>query len=727
MADFDAAVDEGDDDACCLCPHAVARQSIIYGRLPRMHSSSSSTAAAGWSWQTSLAPHRVTALVSNADGSILAAATDGGTVSLLRGCDGRVLATRQVAPAHCGAPTELFFLPRRRPASPDDDDEGSIPSPMDTLLIQVPGLRSNSDDEATVRQVVVVDQIHGAPLNGRPASAAEAARNLKIYALPTSTKAWSSVATLTAVPADVPDQLTLVTATHQGQVVLWDWDLAAATLVAHEGGALPLRLDDDDWCVDLRLGLQTQVYDPQHSYVVFGAHKAADSDRVNAADGASAVVWLDLASRQCVCHVRLPPTHALGALLPLDRATEGTLAVVLATKGSDAAAAPTTTAGTTTTQLEVYQVVVEDTMGFVVLSQPHVVFTIPLPGCLLHTVSLTPSLDATQEVYAFTYQYRPSTSPVVLTQVRPGRSSLATVAKIRQFLALGRFDEADALVARAGGADVLGDTPLAAFHPAQVAAARLRAVVMERSNNNDPQNDSATMATLAEGLEQLAVPAGTGHPTAVASFTQACVLLSNQWVGTRGADWQLQMVQLVVFCLVRVQEKLRTVPTPATAARLHELKDTLQDRARALQFVVSIGDGNLVSPRLTQIRSTAELLATLVAEQKYSLVHSLWEQGHLSIDVVLEELVRAPTTNTTGSLVLLQDIVLPHLTIHHELLPILRAWACETADGMDDNGNGLAAAVSLLEVSDTSWRDGRGKHPCTVTQKMDRYLTFSSL
>jgi hypothetical protein len=560
---------------------------------------------------------------------------------------------------------------------------------MDTLVIQVPGSSGG-------RQVVVVDQIYGAQLNGVPESAAAAARNLKIYALPATAVAWSSVATLTALPSSPgePHVLLLVSATHEGHLVLWEWNLAAATLTALEG-ALPLGLDDnvprdagtDDWGVDLRLGLHPQRYE-EGWYVLVAATNGAES----------AVVWLDVAARQCRTHVRLP--SPLGAILPI-RSTEGTLAVAVATKG-DGSTGETHVSTTTAawTQLQVHQVVAEETLGLRVLSQPHLVFTIPLVEAVLHTVSLTPSLDA--EAYAFTYHYcrgGAASAEPVLTEVRPGRSSLATVAQIRQSLALGRFDEADDLCERAGG-DALVDTPLVHFHPSQVAAARLRAVVATTATLDD---ETQATATLAAGLEQLAAQAATGHATAVASFAQACTMIPNQLLGER-PDRQCQMVNLVLQCLARVLACLATSPDTVLAAaslRLQALETTLQDRGRALQFVVSMSDGNAVSPRLTRIRSTPDLLEGLLAGEKYGLVQTLWEQrqGHLAIDVVLEQLVRlAPTVDPAGYLFLLQDLVLPQLTIHHELLPILRAWACETADGLDDNGIGLAAAVSLLEV-----------------------------
>ena len=47
-------------------------------------------------WKTSLAPHRIHQVASNSSGTVIAATTVNGTVSIMRGSDGKVLATRKV-------------------------------------------------------------------------------------------------------------------------------------------------------------------------------------------------------------------------------------------------------------------------------------------------------------------------------------------------------------------------------------------------------------------------------------------------------------------------------------------------------------------------------------------------------------------------------------------------------------------------------------------------------
>ena len=55
-------------------------------------------AVSWWTWQKIVEPGSiVTHLSCNTDGSVIVAATDVGTVALLRGCDGRRLAYQQVS------------------------------------------------------------------------------------------------------------------------------------------------------------------------------------------------------------------------------------------------------------------------------------------------------------------------------------------------------------------------------------------------------------------------------------------------------------------------------------------------------------------------------------------------------------------------------------------------------------------------------------------------------
>ena len=350
---------------------------------------------------------------------------------------------------------------------------------------------------------------------------------------------------------------------------------------------------------------------------------------------------------------------------------ESTLAVAVATKTDD-----------TNTKINIYQLVVEDMMGLTVLTKPHLIFNIPV-DCPLHEVSLATVLD--DDVYAFAYQFWRSGEPVV-TEVRPNDSTLAQIGKIRYFLQLGQFDQADRILATLDE-EHLTDS-LTDFHPSEVASTRLLNLV----SNDVPEKDN-----IEQCLQRLAKGAMTLNTTAVQKFAQACEMIPNQVIHQE-ASRQIPVLQQV---LDFVEKVIDTVPALDSSA-VKDVETRLQDRRRALRFVAAVPDKHL-SLALVGIKSTGDLLAKLLTQKQYMLVDKLWEwEGGTALDseMVLTEIVKIPSTVApTNYLHIIKQLLLPNLTIHHELLPILRAWACDTADEMDENDVGLAEAVSLLEVS----------------------------
>ena len=78
-----------------LTPHAMAHQSWIFG-IEEEDNSDNPQPEWKIGWKTSLAPHRIHQVASNSSGTVIAATTVNGTVSIMRGSDGKVLATRKV-------------------------------------------------------------------------------------------------------------------------------------------------------------------------------------------------------------------------------------------------------------------------------------------------------------------------------------------------------------------------------------------------------------------------------------------------------------------------------------------------------------------------------------------------------------------------------------------------------------------------------------------------------
>ena len=102
---FDAASELSADArrSCSVSPHAISHGCSVVGIRRTDGSGSDCSDDQGgfggdqdWvAWEATF-DHRVCRVTSNADGSVIVASTAGGTVSLLRGSDGKVLATRRV-------------------------------------------------------------------------------------------------------------------------------------------------------------------------------------------------------------------------------------------------------------------------------------------------------------------------------------------------------------------------------------------------------------------------------------------------------------------------------------------------------------------------------------------------------------------------------------------------------------------------------------------------------
>lgn len=626
---------------CCLCPHALAYQSVIHGRTLRRKNNERHEST-GLSWETSLAPHLVTQIVSNRDGSILAAATDHGTVSLLRGSDGRVLVTRQVSQTS----TELCFVPRG-----NDDENGG-----DTLLIQ-----TQEVEEGQELQCLVVTNILGNKLNGLPESATEALRQLVIRAIPKEADGWRDVVRVTALFTQ-KSILRLVAVDAEGGLRVFDWNVAEGT-VSLVKERVPLKMSNDikEWAVDVRLGFMTQPVGSQN-YIVFAA----------CAPGSSALAWFDPISMVCVSHIPLKvQAEHVGVFVPIP-SHESTLAVAVVLRVD------------TTTQLHVFQLVVEETMGLAVMNKPHMIFTVPI-DCPLHAVSLASTLE--DDVYAFEFQFSRNGHPVV-TEVRPAMSNLPAIGKIRYYLQTGNFDQADEILANL---DKEYTDPLANFHPSEVASGRLHRMVA----SENPQKEGIEAC-----LQRLAQSAMSLNKTPVETFAQACEMIPDQQLHHR-PERQLAVIELV---LRFVQRTIDDAPS-LDSTKVKDVENILLDRKRALRFVAAIPDEK-VSQELIGARSTEDLLEKLLSCKQYLLVEKLWDwEGGtcVNVDSLLTKLVHlSPSVDPTDYIPLLKNILLPNLTIHHELMPILRAWTCHSATGMDENEVGLEPAIALLEVSTLS-------------------------
>lgn len=273
----------------------------------------------------------------------------------------------------------------------------------------------------------------------------------------------------------------------------------------------------------------------------------------------------------------------------------------------------------------------------------------------------------------------------MVAEVHPAESSLATIGKIRYLVKMDQFDEADKILATIGETDL---DPLADFHPSEISSARLQSLVSKEMPK--PDHIHKCLQGLKEGAMTL-------NPTAIERFAQACEMIPDR-VLERPVDQQILVIEKVLgFVSEAIDSNLSLANTG-----VKDMEKKLSDRKNALLFVKLVPKEDRV--HLTGIRSTTDLLSKLLANKCYLLTQKLWERQEgqterISVDQMLEVFVQLPASHDpSGYLPLLKNILFPNMTIHNDLLPILRAWACESADGMDENEVGLSSAISLLEV-----------------------------
>ena len=274
----------------------------------------------------------------------------------------------------------------------------------------------------------------------------------------------------------------------------------------------------------------------------------------------------------------------------------------------------------------------------------------------------------------------------VITEVRPAESSLVAIGTIRYLTEMEQFHQADQIL---NGMDESDFDPLADFHPSEVASARLRSLVAE---------EKPSTTDVEKCLKGLAAGALTLNPKAVERFAKACEEISDRTLN--------EPIQTQLTAIVQIVNLINNTVDSAISLNttiIKQVERKLQDRIMALKFVKLVAEEDRV--HLIGTRSTTDLLAKLLANKCYLLVEKLFElQGGktVSVDDLLAAIVKLPNNHDpAGYLPLLKNVVFPNLTVHSDLLHILRAWSCESADGMDENEIGLPSAISLLEVSST--------------------------
>jgi len=651
------------------------------------------TVGTDWKWKTCLpgANGTVQQLQANPSHTVLVAVTDSGTVSLLRSVDGQVLATRTILPQQqlqqeaTAAVVQVTWLPGTSSTAAATTTNDAlwirvVPQDAPTVVPDDDETQQQHQRQQQSPQDILVTNMHGAGLNNTDRNVmAQAAQAMQIHVgvslLPTTTTTTTNTTITTASMlvvagyAKTDSVLRLVVGSlHQQGLTVLDYSVAQqASTVVQSNIAILDNAKTNEWRLDLPAGLVLHQH-PKRTLVMCCARS----------ETATALAWFDPETLTVVCHcpiIAASKTTKVSSILPLRSCSEET--IVAAAVAVKSAASPKVV-------VHVVQVVLEETMGLLVLSNPHTVYSVPVLS--EHAVTLIP-VDC-GAAYSFALQ---NSRHAFL----PPADSV--IGRIRLLLAQGQFDAADELVA-ATGVEAFASPTEALFHPSEVALKRMEQLLAQP----DKWNNAQVMEQSQQCLRRLASGAVSGGERGLLALLETV-----DRVRSIPVDPTLSaMITMLVAVTTTIQGVLEALSVTVVTRKLESKRQMLQDRLHAMKVIDTAATKLSLATPLRAILSPAHLFAVLCQERQFAAAEELWKsqlRALLPAEVLVSSLIQIDAqVNPSEYLGLLTEVILPTLTINHELLPSLRAWSCRMADAFDDADTSqcnLLAAIQLLEVS----------------------------
>lgn len=657
-----------------LTSHALASGSFVFG-VKQMNRNRNDEP---WTtWKTSFAPYRVCRVASNRDGSIIACSTDVGTVALLRGEDGSVLATRKVVleeESVLTAPYIAFI--------------GNSPrnNCIDALIIWVP----NPDPSRPELDFMLVSDIYSLALNDKNSlKIAEAARNMSVKSSLRLSHGASDVRAVCGFYLDEKN-IRFVTIDERENIALLDYNYKQADKqpVDIQQSFLWKREDSRGTSINFDPGLHLHELRNGLCFVLFCAHEENATwihcfDPIKVANVGEFTVPAELDNQR----IKVLAFEPLITTSP-----ETVLALAVASQSNENAAIHVLQAELCASQLKT----------------PHVVYTIPIHD-LVESISLSSLSQLENGAYAFRYKvWQGSDNSFVKAFVtaESGNRDGSLIGKARLLIQAGHFDAADELV-NSGHEITLVKDRYANFHPSEVALGRLQMILEEGKIN---QKESLAQAKLC--LHRLASGCISGNEKARINLLEAAESIAG-WA-TPGSSLyppSLGEVTAALSTIVKTIEEVSNILPIEKQPVFHMKRQMLRYQLVALEYLSDViqKDGGAkiagASSRLQSSRNAGELFANLIAEGHFAIAEGMWKSSlrpQISPEVAVGSILKIDCeTDPKTYLCLLEEAVMPCLSINHELLPSLWMWACRMANEMDDRGS-ISDAILLLEVRQLS-------------------------
>jgi hypothetical protein len=645
--------------------HAVAHGRSVVGTLPRVTENNKIT-----TWQTKF-EHDIAALSSNSDGSVIAVATKS-HVSLIKGCDGTILATRQIAASDnksrsSSSSPGVVFITRNSQHNNSDNIQ------KDALVV------FRTDNSSS--DIILITNIDGAALNSTDLnSVKEAAGEMSIHAL-----SFPGVTSVNGITGVYVNEETVRFFVADDTVRVYD-----VNLVENVRDNSELVTDDllglipgDNWRCNDSIEMCIDDNCDMGYYLTI----AVCNEK-----GLNGICWfnvLDLSlSAQHVCQSKLRAMKAVKSYY-----SDKCVAAVFATKD-------------TVPKIHVVQSLVGKDGKVPNDSNSMVLFTIEADSGG-QSVDLTgPPANEDYGPYAFRYMNRFNDKDNTCREFVSGEQARAGM--VHYLLTNNDFDEAYTCINELidHPANAMVSSPI---HHSLVAFWQFR-YVLSKGNFSSKEN----MIEAKECLRRLASSAISGGDTGVDGLTRAAQFLMS-WPKNQANDGvttsQTISIQEVCMALSAMSTTITGVIEVLSAAKitkLQEMKQRLDDRQTALRAFRDISDVDgldiTIDDLYLAIGSLTDLLNCLVSQGAFKsaerLMKSQWGK-QISVNVAASSALRIPVSvDPRCFLPWLCDLILPTLTIGNPLLETIRAWSCGAADKYDEENatSGLDSAIVLLQV-----------------------------
>eukprot|EP00536_Pseudo-nitzschia_multiseries_P002925 jgi/Psemu1/236193/estExt_Genewise1.C_410140 len=788
-----------------LTPHAVANVSWVYGITEAVESERRNRNYDGtdydsrgkqqgsqpqleWKirWKTSLAPHRIHQIASNESGSIIAASTDNGTISILRGSDGRILATRRVSETTMESDGNTMsslveMVPEVSFVTTGASESGEISNPRDALLVQIPD-----------QPAILVSNIQGDRLNdGNDTVVTKATKSMNLQVLkipsiqPSDIQCMRGYSYSSSVNSD---ETTEDHANHyyseKIRLVLIHQDLsgeARLALAEYDLGSQLCHLRGKDlsipngsgWEIDTYVGLRLTSIARRFVLALVAhpiSHQTTHHKTIHEKDlqqkqyASSKILWLDpdhdLDSR---CNEKQLPQDSDGSSVVTTR-EEYPLVAALKESGlaqehfkryqrsrvkaiefahafnsKDAISmivAAEEIGGGKTSDIQIVQAGVKNNSNKVLqFGRAHMVYRIEMPSTKIaaRSICLCP---LNPQIYG-PYSFRSKTSlgwnrreEFYAFQSKRSGDYLddgSAIGAIRFLITKNEYERARALVHEVGMEALLADK-FAKFHPSEIVLERLRQTLAKSLENCIVNRSSLDQSLLNQDWEEslIGLERGSGNPKGQRVVLEAADYILN-WptktnhsasdcgaIVTRLGSYLSSFVNIMrnvsedfldqdVPSWISTTYNNRVLALEEKMIAITYLNSWLENNNRKSKSPSEIIDPSVICSQFISIGSIDDLFYSFVQSANFAAAEKLWGstmRSKLTATAMVSSILRISSTiHPIKYTKLLDGIVLPSLSINHELIPSILSWACRMADEYDvADEKGLERSIFLLEV-----------------------------